>query len=190
MKLRSPQSQRGMTMLMVMLLMTAMLMGALSFARVTEVGTLVSNNVANKDASFHAAEVGRATAVAALQALANKDANSGGWYWARRQTTDAVTGLPTTVNFANTPTVPGNVARFTVTYAVERMCEAVGVIDDSSRLCLSLVKPDDEEGGDPPDMAFDEKDYMKLGARQYRITVRVTDARGMQTFTQSLVTAN
>jgi hypothetical protein len=31
---------------------------------------------------------------------------------------------------------------------------------------------------------------MTVGARQYRITVRVTDARGTQTWTQSLVTLN
>ena len=63
-------------MLMVLLLMAAMLMGALAFARITEVGSLVSGNLASKDSSFHAAEVGRGYAFAALQALPNRDADS------------------------------------------------------------------------------------------------------------------
>jgi Tfp pilus assembly protein PilX len=183
------RSQHGITMLMVMLLMTAMLFGALAFARVTEVGTLVSNNLATKGSSFHAAEVGRGVAFARLQALVNKDANDGGWYWATQQPTDATTGLPNTINFGNTPQVDGNVGRFTVTYAVERLCNA-NTITDSSVQCLVLQQPADAATGDAPDMRFPPAEYMKLGARQYRITVRVTDARNTQTWTQSLVTVN
>jgi Tfp pilus assembly protein PilX len=185
------RSQRGLTMLMVMLLMTAMLMGALAFARVTEVGTLVSNNLADKDSSFHAAEVGRGVAFARLQDLATAgglDNSTGGWYWASQQPTNPATGIPTTVNFAATPQVPGNVGRFTVTYAVERLCNATGPIDSSELSCVVLKQPDDNETADMVDKSYTPKDYMRVGARQYRITVLVTDARATQTWTQSLVT--
>lgn len=189
MKLHSLRAQRGVTMLMVMLLMAAMLMGALAFARITEAGTLVSGNVATREASTHAAEVGRATAFAALEALANKDANAGTWYWASMQPT-AANGVPSTINFDGAATVAGGVGRFTVNYAVERMCNAVGVIDDSATQCLVMVQPPDAASGDPPDKNYDPKDYMAIGPKQYRITVRVTDARGTATWTQSLTTVN
>jgi type IV pilus assembly protein PilX len=186
------RSQRGVTMIMVMLLMTAMLMGALAFARVTEVGTLVSNNLATKESSMHAAEVGRGAAFAQLQALAalnSLDNNSGSWYWAAEQPLDPATGIPTTVNFANTPQVAGNVGRFIVTYAVERLCAAgTTAIDDSAAQCLTVNKTWGDDKGDPPDMSSTPKDYMEDGAVQYRISVRVTDVRGTQTWTQSLVT--
>lgn len=185
------RSQRGLTMLMVMLLMTAMLMGALAFARVTEVGTLVSNNLAHKDSSFHAAEVGRGVAFAQLQALATAgglDNSTGGWYWASRQPTNPDTGIPTSINFTATPQVAGNVGRFTVTYAVERLCETTGLIESSEFSCVVLNKPDDNEMADMVDKSYDAKPYMKVAARQYRITVLVTDARATQTWTQSLVT--
>lgn len=189
------RSERGVTMIMVMLLMTVMLMGALAFARVTEVGTLVSNNLATKESSIHAAEVGRGAAYAQLQALAalnNLDNNNGNWYWATEQPIDPATGVPTTINFANTPQVTGNVGRFIVTYAVERLCaDGTTMIKDSAAECLTVNKTwDDDETGDPPDMSSDPKDYMEDGAVQYRITVRVTDVRGTQTWTQSLVTVN
>jgi type IV pilus assembly protein PilX len=186
----TPGAQHGLTMLMVMVLMTAMLMGALAFARVTEVGTLVSNNLANKDSSFHAAEVGRGVAFAQLQALPTLDNNSGGWYWASQQPIDPATGIPTTVNFATTPQVAGNVGRFTVTYAVERLCNATGLITNSAVQCVVLNKPDDDNSADAANKGYEAPDYMTVGARQYRITVRVTDARGTQTWTQSLVTLN
>lgn len=189
------RSQRGITMIMVMLLMTAMLMGALAFARVTEVGTLVSNNLATKESSIHAAEVGRGVAFAQLQALAaagTLNNNAGGWYWSQEQPIDPATGVPTTIDFNATPTVAGNVGRFTVTYAVERMC-TVAAVQNSAVECVAVNQTfDDYTSGDPPDMSSDPKDYMKDGAVQYRITVRVTEPapRNTQTWTQTLVTVN
>jgi Tfp pilus assembly protein PilX len=192
MNMNAIRYQRGVTMIMVMLLMTAMLLGALAFARVTEVGTLVSNNLATKESSIHAAEVGRGAAFAQLQALAalnGLDNNSGTWYWATEQPLDPATGIPTTINFASTPQVPGNVGRFIVTYVVERLCVAgTTAIDDSAAQCLTLNKTWGGNKGDPPDMSSTPKDYMEDGAVQYRISVRVTDVRGTQTWTQSLVT--
>ena len=189
------RSQRGITMILVMLLMTAMLLGALAFARVTEVGTLVSNNLATKESSIHAAEVGRGVAFAQLQALAaagGLNNNAGTWYWSREQTIDPATGIPTTINFNATPQVAGNVGRFTVTYAVERLC-TIDAVQNSTVECLSLNQTfDDDETGDPPDMSSDPKDYMKDGAVQYRITVLVTEPmpRNTRTWTQTLVTLN
>ncbi|NRF66145.1 hypothetical protein HLB44_04040 [Aquincola sp. S2] len=182
-------SQRGVTMLMVLLLMSAMLLGALAFARITEAGALVSGNVATKEASLHAAEVGRAAAYAQLVALVDKTADTGGWYWATMQPTTA-TNVPSTINFdGGTPVVAGGVGRFTVTYAVDRLCN-VNVVNDSARECLVMVQPPDATSGDPQDKTYNPKDYKAKGPHQYRITVRVTDARGTQTWTQSLTTVN
>ena len=47
-------SQRGMTLLVILILMTVMLLGALGLARVTEGSTLDSGNVATKEASLQA----------------------------------------------------------------------------------------------------------------------------------------
>ena len=174
-------AQRGMTMLMVLILMTVMLLGALGLARVMESGTLVSGNVAAKEASLHASEVGWNTAYVQIKALANDNSNTGGWYWATMQPTDAITGLPTSIDFDSTPTVAGGVGRYTVTYAVERMC-TIAVVSVDARECL-IKQADVMEGRNS-----DAPDFQPNSARQFRITVRVTDARGTQTWTQSLVT--
>lgn len=174
-------SQRGMTLLVILILMTVMLLGALGLARVTEGSTLVSGNVATKEASLQAAEIGWNTAYAQVKALADDSANTGGWYWATMQPTDAATGLPTTIDFDATPSVAGGVGRYTVNYAVDRLCTQA-VVSANARECL-VKQADVMEGRDA-----DTPDYQPKSARQYRITVRVTDERGTQTWTQSLVT--
>ena len=174
-------SQRGMTMLVVLVLMTVMLLGGLGLARITEGSTLVSGNVATKEASLQAAEIGWNTAYAQVKALADDSANTGGWYWATMQPTDATTGLPTTIDFDATPSVAGGVGRYTVNYAVDRLCTQA-VVSANGRECL-VKQADVMEGRDA-----DTPDYQPQSARQYRITVRVTDERGTQTWTQSLVT--
>lgn len=173
--------QRGMTMIMVLILLSVMLLGGLALARMTEASYLISGNVAGKDASVHAAEVGWNVAFSQVTALANEDANAGGWYWASMQPTDATTGIPNAINFDATPVVAGDVGRYKVTYAVERMCN-VNVVTVASRECL--VKQSDVL----EDRSFDAPDYQPKNSRQFRITVRVTDSRGTQTWTQSLVT--
>ena len=118
MKNRAPMRQRGVTTLVVLLLMTVMLLAGLAMARIVESGVLVGGNVATREASIHASEVGWNTAYDAVKTLANENANLGSWYRATMQLAD-VDGIPN-VDWSATPTV--SVGRYTVTYAVERMC--------------------------------------------------------------------
>ncbi|HSW07802.1 pilus assembly PilX family protein [Aquabacterium sp.] len=174
------RSQRGMTMLMVLILMTVMLLGALALARMTEASYLITGNVASKDASVHAAEVGWNTAFTAVKALASENDDNGGWYFATTQPVDA-NGIPA-INWDGTPTVAGGVERYTVNYAVDRLC-TIGEITVASRECLvKLASTTDAE-----DMSANPLDYQPKNSRQFRITVRVTDQRGTQTWTQALV---
>jgi Tfp pilus assembly protein PilX len=181
--LKPLRRQRGLTMLVVLLLMSAMLLGALSLARITEAGTLVTGNVTAKEGSVHAAEVGRNAANAQLLALASKNTNAGSWYFATTQPVNAATGIPSAVDFNAAGTVAGGVGRFDVRYVVERLC-TVNDVKNSAVECLVVPNPNV-----PSNRSFGAPAYMSAGARQYRITVRVTDARGTQTWTQSLVSA-
>ena len=157
----------------------AAMLGGLALTRMAESGSLVSGNVASKEASIHAAEVGWNVAYAQVQTLASESANFGGWYWATMQPTDA-NGIPT-IDFNSTPVVPGGVGRYTVTYAVERMC-TVAVVVTPTRECLVKFDPTVLEDRSTEAYTYDAKN-----SRQFRITVRVTDPRGTQTWTQALV---
>lgn len=176
---RAVRWQRGATMLVVMVLMTVMLLGAIGMARHVEVGTVAAGNSAFRDVSLQVSEVGLNTAFRAVRDMpfAGEDLDAAAWYWATPRTEDAV-GLPD-VNWNAAPEVV--VDAYRVRYVVERMCQATPVTDALRECLVRQVQVlgsarAEEEALDPPN------------SRQYRVTVRVTGPRGTTVFTQALVT--
>ena len=171
--------QMGVTMLVVLMLMSVMLLGGLALARLTEIGSLATGNSGYREASLQASEVGTNTAYAAVKTLANEEANAGTWYWATTQTTDATTGIPN-ITWASAPAV--TVGNYTVRYAVERMCNTAPVTN-TLRQCLIKQIPQSPESNVYGREALDPPN-----SRQFRITVRVFGPKDTQTWIQSLVT--
>ena len=174
----SRRSQRGVTILVVLVLLAVMLLGGLAMARMTETRTLASGNTAFREAALQAAEVGLNEAYALLQVAGfAEDSNAGNWYWATPQAQDAA-GIPT-IDWTQAPEL--TVGSYRVRYVVERLC-TVAVLTDTLRECLVRQVPQLEsnkvgqEPVDPPN------------ARQFRVTVRVFGPKDTQTWTQALVT--
>jgi type IV pilus assembly protein PilX len=172
-------AQRGVTMLVVLVLLSVMLLGGMALAKLTEVGTLASGNSAYREASLQVSEVGLNTAFArSRNDIANEDANLGGWYYATAQDTDAE-GRPQ-VDFDAAPTVV--VGNYTIAYVAERLCEGALPVTEPMRQCLLKQVPQIEsadasrEKPDPPT------------SRQFRVTIRVTGPKDTQTWVQSLIT--
>lgn len=175
--LHKPRAQRGVTMLVVLVLLTVMLLGGMGLARMTEVGTLASGNAAFREASLQASEVGVNTAYAAIQGLTDENTNAGNWYYASTLAQDA-NGLPT-VSFDDAPEVV--VGAYRARYIVDRVCTGAMPVTNPLRQCLVKQVPQiesstDREKPDPPT------------ARQYRITVRVTGPKDTQAWVQALIT--
>ena len=174
---RRPGRQRGVTILVVLLLMVVMILGGLALARMTEIGTLASGNSNYREAALQASEVGVNTAYAAVRGLADEESNTGTWYWATMQAADAA-GVPN-IDWTAAPEVV--VGSYSVRYAVERMCSTAPVTN-TLRQCLVKQVPQTasarvgNEPLDPPN------------SRQFRITVRVGGPKDTETWVQSLVT--
>lgn len=172
------RGQRGITMLVVLVLLSVMLLGGMALARMTEVGTLASGNAAFREASLQASEIGVNTAYAQIKALANENSNTGGWYFASTLVQDS-NGIPT-ATWSSAPEVL--VGAYSVRYVVDRVCTGALPVTDPLRQCL--VKQElpeaesrtDREKPDPPT------------ARQFRITVRVIGPKDTQAWVQALVT--
>jgi len=174
---KARNEQRGVTMVVVLVLLTVMLLGGMALARMTEVGTLAAGNAAFRESSIQASEVGLNTAFAAMQALADENTDTGTWYFATQQAQDA-NGLPT-VNYNGAPVV--TVGPYQVSYVVDRICTGAMPVTQPLRQCLLKQVPQIEsasnrERPDPPT------------ARQFRITVRVTGPKDTQTWVQALAT--
>ena len=164
-------------MVVVLVLLSVLLMGALALARITEVGTLAAGNASYREASMQASEVGMNTAYRAVQDIVNEDISIAGWYWSTTQAVDS-NDIPS-LNFDNAPELL--VGNYRVRYVVDRLCNTAPVTNTLLQ-CLVKQIPQTEsskaggESVDPPN------------ARQYRVTVRVTGPKNTQTWTQGLVT--
>lgn len=179
---RNPKlhSQHGMTMLVVLVLLSVMLLGGMALAKLTEVGTLASGNTAFREASIQASEVGLNTVYGRVRdELAAEETAQAGWYWTTIQPTDA-NGIPQ-VDFDAAPTV--TVGSYTVAYVAERMCEGAVPVTAPLRQCLVKQEPDPHASRDGDDEKLDPPN-----SRQFRVTVRVTGPKDTRTWVQSLIT--
>jgi Tfp pilus assembly protein PilX len=172
-----PAAQRGVTMLVVLVLLSVMLLGGLALARMTEVGSLVSGNSNYREASLQASEVGLNSAYEAVKALSNEEAQAGNWYWPTTQSADT-TGIPS-VSWTNAPQIA--VGSYSVSYVVERMCNTAPVTN-TLRQCLVKQEPQLESA------SFGKETPDPPNSRQFRITVRVSGPKETQTWVQALVT--
>lgn len=172
------RAEQGLTVLVVLVLLTVMMLGGLALARMTEVGTLASGNAAYREAALQASEVGINTAFAQLTALADDEVDTGTWYTATPSATD-VHGIPM-VDFDAAPSI--TVGAYQVNYVAERVCTGAMPVVDAQRQCLikqerQMASADrTREAVDPP------------FAKQFRVTVRVTGPKGTQAWVQTLIT--
>ena len=170
--------QRGMALLVVLILLTVMVLGTLAFTRLSAIGVLVAGNAADKDGSLQASESGVNAAYLAVQALANDNSNYGGWYFATAQASDG-DGLPSGVEWSNGP-ASADLNGYSVRYVVERLC-SVAKVADPARECV--IKQADVIRSAKPGELIDPPMGML-----YRITVRSTGRKGTATFVQVLMT--
>ncbi|MFY9510800.1 MAG: hypothetical protein WAQ05_07490 [Rubrivivax sp.] len=181
--LKRRRGQHGVTMLVVLVLLSVMLLGGMALARLTEIGTIASGNAAYHDAAMQASEVGVTTAFLAVRALTDEDTSISGWYSAAELAKDS-NGLPTTVDWSSAQQI--SVGGMTVRYVAERAC-TTATVTNSARQCL--VK----QYRAPATSPFESRSVgpEKLdppNSRQFRITVRVDGPKGTRTWVQSLVT--
>jgi type IV pilus assembly protein PilX len=172
-------NERGVTMLVVMVLLSVMLLGGLAFARMSEVGALAVGNANYREAALQASEIGLNAAFAQVRATPVVDEELGvaGSYWAIDQPKDA-DGLPV-IDWDAAPEIA--VGAYSVRFATERVC-TVAVVTSPLQECLvkQVMVP---TSADPTREKIDPPN-----SKQYRVTVRVTGPKGTTTFVQSLIT--
>lgn len=177
--IRASRAPRGVTMLVVLVLLSVMMLGGLALARLTDVGTLASGNTAFREASLQASEVGLNTAFERIrEELADENTDLAGWYWASMQATDAY-GIPT-AGFDDAPEIA--VGPYTVRYVADRLCETANVTD-ALRQCVVRAEPDPNASRQAGAEALDPPN-----SRQFRVTVEVTGPKETRTWVQSMIT--
>lgn len=172
------QSQQGASLLIVLVILMVLLLGALSMARLTETSTSISGNIAFKDSSIQASEIGVSEAFARLRTVTDLEQDLDGWYFASIKGDDS-TGLPLNVDYSKVAQVSSG--SFTVSYIVERMCTGTTPILDLNAQCVIKKLP--TTGSAKAGMEALET----AAAKEYRITVLVTGPKNTKTYVQTMV---
>ncbi len=175
---RLQAAQRGVTILVVLVLLTVMLLGGLALARMTEVGTLAAGNSAFRDAALQASEIGLNEVYAQVRAIGDENVAVGTWYRPSTMATDA-NGLPV-VDWDTLPEVV--VGQYSLRYVADRICQGALPVADPLKQCLVRQIPQLESA----DATKEELD--PPNAKQFRVTIRVTGPKNTQTWVQSMVT--
>jgi len=169
--------QRGVALLIVLVVLAITLVGSLAMLRSGEVSSMVAGNVSFREAATQATDIGIADAAKALDIQANLDTNIANTYFATRQPDDAY-GIPTTINWANVPIK--TVGNYNVQHVIDRLCQ-VTPVTDATGTCM--VRDSESAGSNKAGSLA----YKNPASVYYRITVRVTGPKSTAAYVQALV---
>lgn len=171
-------TQRGASLIIVLVMLTVLLFGALSMARLNETSILIAGNVAFKDSAMQASEVGISEAFVSIDSIIDEEKNQDAWYFASLQGDDA-SGLPLNMDWTKVPNV--KVGAFDVRYVVERQCTGPMPVQDIFANCV--IKPVATVSSAKAGLESLES----TASKQFRITVFVSGPKNTQSFVQSMV---
>lgn len=175
--MNSVRSQKGVSLIIVLVVLAVILVGSLAMLRSSEVSSLVGGNVSFKEAATQATDIGISDAAKALNAMINVDGNIPNVYFATRQAEDS-DGIPTSVNWSAVPSA--TVGNYSVQHVVERLCQTTPVTDP---LADCMVRDAEAPGSNKAGSLA----YKTPASVYYRITVRVTGPKSANAFVQALV---
>ena len=169
--------QRGVALLIVLVVLAITLVGSLAMLRSGEVSSMVAGNVSFREAATQATDIGIADAAKALDIQTNLDTNIANTYFATRQPDDAY-GIPTTINWANVPIK--TVGNYNVQHVIDRLCQ-VTPVTDATGTCM--VRDSESAGSNKAGSLA----YKNPASVYYRITVRVIGPKSTAAYVQALV---
>jgi type IV pilus assembly protein PilX len=196
-RLNSPYApQRGVTLVIALIALVVLTVGAIALTRSTNTSLRMAGNLAFKRDLANQGERAIAAALAelrtgALSATASRSANRNASNYSATWLPSSAEGIPNVLandtTFASSgfsrPDIDDTAAAIKVRYVIDRQCTAAGGYSEATCQSQSnggVVNAGGSGGADlraPP-----------VRRPVYRISVRVTGPRGVQTFTQTTLT--
>ena len=195
--------QRGLVLFFALIALVAMSLAALALVRSVDTATLISGNLAFRQAATSSADAGVEAAIATLAAmdLANADpsafkqanhvfnvANASNGYYPVADPALNLTSDATWTNDTSSDEVEdssGNKYR----YIIQRMCRTAGVIIPDASCLFSAAATDTSGKSVPLPSQICEGAGCPKGGQSplYRVTVRVTGPRNTISYVQTMV---
>jgi Tfp pilus assembly protein PilX len=189
------QGQRGVTLIIALIALVTLTIGAVAMMRSTNTTLRMSGNLAFKRDLANQSERAVAAAMAALRtgslsSVSSRESNSPANNYSASALVSPGQGIPTVLLDDSAFTAAGftgtdisdTAAQLRIRYVIDRQCSATGAFDSASCASLSTIAGD--KGG-----SSGGSDARAGGgsAPVYRISVRVSGPRGVQTFLQTTV---
>lgn len=197
---RLPRRERGVVLMIALIVLVALTLAGLSMVRTTDTGSVIAGNFAFRQAALSATDAGVEAAFAVLNGAAvgtgvattAPDTQVNNKYYPVMQPTDG-NGLPTGITWSSAYTladVPAGVTAVTVPsgydvrFVIERLCApgAVPVTDLAGR-CVN-ERTTDASGGS---VGIGRPRFTSATKVNYRITVRVEGPRNTVSVAQSVL---
>jgi type IV pilus assembly protein PilX len=194
------RSERGVTLVIALIALVVLTVGAIAMTRSADTSLRQAGNLAFKRDLVNQGERAIAAALAELRtgnlsAEATRQANRNASNYSARQLASSDQGIPNVLVDDATYTASGfsraaitdDSGTVIVRYVIDRQCSATGVFDSSICQTFTSAKTNTHTGIKNNPGGADAIVPPSPGP-VYRISVRITGPRGVQTFTQTTVT--
>ena len=207
-----PQAQRGVSLFIALVALVLMTIAGFALMRSVDTGNVIAGNMAFREVTVHAADLGIEAAATYLNATIkpSPDANlpsdctvasiatstRGTCRYSARALPDDDRGIPF-VDWTSTGTIPQTtVSGVAYQYVVDRLCDPTTTVStgedakygESRALCVTYVLNEGAPGGGGRNAyAAGGDDLSMITPIHYRVTVRVTGPRNTVSFVQTLM---
>jgi type IV pilus assembly protein PilX len=181
------RGQRGVSLVIALIALIVLTLAGLALIRSGDTGNVISGNLAFRQASLHATDVGVEAALASLPTITttSADANYPAGcavgacnYYPTLQTAVTPAGVPTVINWTAVPATTVD-SSYAVQYVIDRLCEGPLPVTDPATRCMN--KAGTAEGSRKAGAVS----FTSATQIHYRVTVRVVGPRNSVSLVQA-----
>lgn len=184
---RVQRRQGGVSLVIALIALVAMTLAGFALIRSVDTTNVIAGNLAFRQATLQATDVGVETAMATLGTIVatSLDANypsgcaSGACnYYATRQTVNSA-GIPTVINWSSVPSTSVD-AGVSVQYVIDRLCDGPAPVTDITTKCMHTT------GRSVGSKKADAVSFTSANQVYFRATIRAVGPRNTVSIVQAL----
>lgn len=182
--LHFPRKQRGVVLFIALIVLVAMSLAGIGMVRSVDTGNLISGNLAFKQATLNASDLGIETGFQWLLTQAGTtalDANiPASGYYANPPANDATLDWTDIANWGGSVVLATDAAGNTTRYIIHRLCPGVGTV--TSQVCAISTTSGTAGGGSS---SVGSTVFTSTNSVYYRIMARVDGPRNTSSITEA-----